>query len=500
MALQRILSQSLGRIPAPLLPLLPGVLLVPVLVRLLSDVHAGGVGLVLQFWCSALQPSLEPVLMRSLLGSIGVTLVMAVLSWLISSATGLALGLLCSRRVASLFGGRGWLARALRRVLAPVRALHELVWGLLLLQLFGLNGWVAVLAISLPYGALMARVVADQIDQKPSSAAQALCNGGASPAGTLITAVVPEAASGLLSHSGNRLDCALRSAVLLGVFGLGGIGTDLALSLQSLRFQEVWSGLWLLAGLMLLLDRLRQRPRLLGGLVLLCLVLTSSHLDLSIPQFSAPVLDTTTSPWLDALTQTDWVELIGSTLVVTLLAAALAIALPPLVLLLTLRRRRWRQPLWTLLRLIPAPLTALLLLLMIQPSIVLAAVALGLHHSGVMGRVMEEDLRNAGEQQLEALRQIGAGDRAAVLYGQLGPISRPYLAYGLVRLDVILRDTAVVGMVGGAGLGWQLIDSLGSFHWALVLWLLMAYGLLTLCGEAVSDWLQKAWSCKAVGV
>ena len=101
--------------------------------------------------------------------------------------------------------------------------------------------------------------------------------------------MVPEAASGLFSHSGHRLDCALRSAVLLGVFGLGGIGTDLALSLQSLRFQEVWSGLWLLAGLMLLLDRLRQHPKPLGLVVLLSLLLNSSQLNLSIPSFSAPL-------------------------------------------------------------------------------------------------------------------------------------------------------------------------------------------------------------------
>ena len=69
-----------------------------------------------------------------------------------------------------------------------------------------------------------------------------------------------------------------------------------------------------------------------------------------------------------------------------------------------------------------------------------------------------------------------------------------------MRLDVILRDTAVVGMVGGAGLGWQLIDSLGSFHWALVFWLLLAYGLLTLGGEVLTGWVQKTWSCKAVGI
>ena len=430
------------------MPLLPSLVLGPLLWRLLVDVHAGGVGLVLQFWGSALQPSLEPVVLRSLLAASAVTLVMAVLSWLISSGAGLILGLCllpaCRRPVRGNRVVRGHTATTA----GSGAALHELVWGLLLLQLFGLNGWVAVLAISLPYSALMARVVADQIDQKPSPAAQALSNSGASAATTLITAVVPEAASGLFSHSGHRLDCALRSAVLLGVFGLGGIGTDLALSLQSLRLQEVWSGLWLLAGLMLLLDRLRQHPKPLGLVVLLSLLLTSSQLNLSIPSFSAPLWKSSTAQLIEALIATPWVDLVGGTLVVTLLAAAIAIGLPPL-LLLTLRWRRLRQPLWALLRLIPAPLTALLLLLMIHPSGVLAAVALGLHHSGVMGRVMEEDLHNVGSQQFEAIRQIGACHPTAVLYGQLGPISRPYLAYGLVRLDVILRDTAVVGMVGG---------------------------------------------------
>ena len=480
------------------MPLLPSLLLLPVLLRLFMDLHAGGLNLVLRFWQAALQPSLDPMLLRSLLGAVATTLLMAVLSWVISTGAGLVLGLLCSQRVARLFGASGRMSAVLKYLLAPIRALHELIWGLLLLQLFGLNGWVAVLAISLPYSALMARVVADQLDNRSSSAAEALRNGGAPAGSTLITAVLPEAASGLLSHSGHRLDCALRSAVLLGVFGLGGIGTDLALSLQSLRFHEVWSGLWVLATLMLVLDRLRRRPLLLGLLVLLCLGSASSQLDLTVPQFTQTLPSTPSGQFLPALLETPWAELIGGTLLVTFIAAAIAIGLPPLVLLLTLDHRTLRQPLWALMRLIPVPLTALLLLLMFQPSAVLAAVALGLHHSGVMGRVMEEDLDHCSSDTTKALHQLGASQCSAVLYGQLGPISRPYLAYGLVRLDVILRDTAVVGMVGGAGLGWQLIDALGSFHWALVLWLLLAFGVLTLCGELISGWLQNTRSCKAV--
>ena len=171
-----------------------------------------------------------------------------------------------------------------------------------------------------------------------------------------------------------------------------------------------------------------------------------------------------------------------------------------LILLLAPTFKRPRHMLWALLRLMPAPLTALLLLLLVHPSAMLAGVALGLHHAGVMGRVMEHDLMTSAQQPIQALRQLGSGTRTIALIGQLAAIARPYLSYGLLRGDVILRDTAVVGMVGGAGLGWQLIDALGSFHWDLVVLLLIAYVVLTLSGELMSSRVQQSWCCKAVEI
>ena len=85
------------------MPLLPSLLLLPVLLRLFMDLHAGGLNLVLRFWQAALQPSLDPMLLRSLLGAVATTLLMAVLSWVISTGAGLFIGLLCSQRVARLF-------------------------------------------------------------------------------------------------------------------------------------------------------------------------------------------------------------------------------------------------------------------------------------------------------------------------------------------------------------------------------------------------------------
>ena len=81
------------------------------------------------------------------------------------------------------------------------------------------------------------------------------------PWAVLLTGLVPPLAEPISDHIGHRLDCALRSALILGVFGLGGLGTDLSLSLRSLQFQELWSGLWLLAIAIVVLDRLLRTLR-----------------------------------------------------------------------------------------------------------------------------------------------------------------------------------------------------------------------------------------------
>ena len=61
------------------------------------------------------------------------------------------------------------------------------------------------------------------------------------------------------------------------------------------------------------------------------------------------------------------------------------------------------------------------------------------------------------------------------------------MAYGAYRADVILRESVVVGLVGATGLGSQLLEALSSFAGDQLLALVLAYALLTLLGEDLSD-------------
>lgn len=508
--------RSVALRPAPpLWLLLPGLAAVPLLIALPGISHGGGWSLIGQFLLGALQPSLDPVVLRSVLEGLGVTLAIALLGWALSMVLGLVLGLASSRRVWLTCLGTALPAGLIRRLLALPRSIHELLWGLVLLQLLGLQPVVAIAAIALPFGALVARVVSDQIDNLPTTGLEALrCSGASAPA-ALLTALGPPLLPQLISYGGYRLECALRSATLLGVFGLGGLGTELRLTLQSLAFHELWSGLWLLLAAMLALEALlgwlrrrwaiperlslgrggvgwRGRELLLAiGLLLPLLLGLAWALQLdpaSLLQWQSwPPMGPADWPAVAAL---PWLTLVANTLALTLLAAALAVGMAPLLLLLA-EPWPWAQAalrgLWALGRLWPPPLTALLLLFVLEPGVVTGALALGFHNLGVLGRLLLESAESSPAGAQQALRCAGAGPRQALLYGRFSGLARPYLAYGAYRADVILRESVVVGLVGATGLGSQLMEALGSFAYDQLLALVLVYALLTLLGEEGSD-------------
>ncbi|MCT0213685.1 MULTISPECIES: ABC transporter permease [unclassified Synechococcus] len=505
---------SQRRPAAPLLMLLPALVLLPLAAVLPAVVHGGGWELIGQFAFAAITPSGDPVLLASALRGLGVTVAVALLGWAVSLALGLVGGVLSSRTVWRTMAGQVWPAGALRRLLAIPRSIHELLWGLLLLQLVGLQPAVAVLAIAIPYAALVARVVSDLLDALPTAPLEALRAAGADGPAALLTALGPALLPGVFSYGGYRLECALRSATLLGVFGLGGLGTELRLTLQSLQFHELWTCLWLLLAVMLLLEGLVRLLRrrwgmpgrfglaagavgsrgrelllatlaLLPVLLLLALALGVNPAALLVVQALPPF-----HPDWPAVLALPWGAMVGSTLLLTLLAAALAVGVAPLLLLLVAPwpwGRLLLQGLWALGRLWPPPLTALLMLFVLKPGLITAALALAFHNLGVLGRLLLEAADAAGGGAEAALRCAGCGPRLALFYGRFSGLSRSYLAYGAYRADVILRETVVVGLVGSAGLGTLLLEALSSFAVDQLLALVAVYAALTLLGEDLSD-------------
>ncbi len=505
---------KLVNITPTFIAIFPAIAILPIIKQLIQDLHIGGVETLLRFFSAAINPSLDQIVLSNALNGLIITIATAFLAWFFSIFIGTILGILSSNIFWEIFTNNSYIGIAIRRLLSIPRAIHEVVWGLLLLQILGLHPLVAIIAIVIPYSSIIARVIANQLDSLDNKSLVAINQTGADSASAFITSLIPPLFPLFATYAGYRLECALRGATLLGVFGLGGIGTELQLSLQSLEFNELWSSLWILGSFMFFLEQILSYIRhanfsinLKEKDVFFIFIIISLLIAIDLISLKALDIDLFTKIELHqlklptiielktAFIQLPLLKLIFTTLLLSVLSAGIAIGIPPLGLMIWPGKigGQVQSFIWLFFRLIPPPLTALLLLLCCEPSISLAALALGISNIGVMGRLLKDNLSQQNNSLFNAVKSVGAIDQISWLYGKLSPQSKSYLAFSAYRTDVLLRETALVGAVGGIGLGWQLQESLSSFNWAEVAVITFTFITLTLIGESLSDKTQEYW-------
>ncbi len=482
--------------------------------------NPGGTAQLGRFASAAVQPAVDAAFLGVLARSALVTVAYAAAGTALALALGAAGAVLVSR---TTWGRRraGWLA--VRGVLAVPRGLHEAVWGLLLVNLLGLDPWVGVLAIGLPCGAVTAKVFADLVDEVPRGAYRALLAVGAGRTAAALYGLLPPAAGGLLSYAFYRLECAVRSAVVLGMVGAGGLGYQLALSFTSLRWEQVWSAVYALSLLCLLAEvagrALRRRlaappssarrdpvptAAVVGTAVLVgwsCWYLALSPASLVSERTVAQLTYVLDAAWPPA-TGGDLLRTVGASAVDTVQTSVIAVAVALLGALLlagpaarpagrpTPARRATGALLrggLLLLRAVPPPVWALVLLFVLLPGVLPGALALGVYTLGVLGRLAAEATEELDPRPRAALTALGARPAGAWLYGVLPQAAGPVLAHTLYRWEVAVRDTVLVGLLGAGGLGALLASELATFDWAAVTTVLAAVVVLTWAVDVVSD-------------
>ncbi len=200
----------------------------------------------LDFWQAGLHPDLHLSLLATAWQGMLTTFAYAVWGTILSLCLGFIGSILISEVGRQVFGSAPWLGRGLRAILVVPRAIHEMLWGLLLINLWGLDPLTAIAAITIPYSAIVAKVFADILDDTPRQPLQALIQSGVHPGSALLYGLLPLASKNLLSYSFYRFECSLRSAATLGIIGVGGLGHEIFLSLQSLRYEQVWTFIYVL--------------------------------------------------------------------------------------------------------------------------------------------------------------------------------------------------------------------------------------------------------------
>jgi phosphonate transport system permease protein len=158
------------------------------------------------------------------------------------------------------------------------------------------------------------------------------------------------------------------------------------------------------------------------------------------------------------------IETINIALVSTLIGGALAVVLafastrmldvwPPLI---PITRR-----LMDIMRAFPELIIALFLIYVLGGGPVPAMIAVAFHTAGALGKLFSEVNENIDQKPIEGLRSVGANWVERMRFGALPQVLPNYLSYFLLRLEINVRASAILGYVGAGGIGVELRRTIG---------------------------------------
>jgi len=107
-------------------------------------------------------------------------------------------------------------------------------------------------------------------------------------------------------------------------------------------------------------------------------------------------------------------------------------------------------------RAIPEIVIALILIFLLGGGPVPAMIAIAFHTGGALGKLFSEVAENADLKPVEGLRSVGATWFQQMYLGVLPQVAPNWLSYGLMRFEINIRASAILGFVGSGGIGYDL--------------------------------------------
>ena len=509
-------------------------------------------------------PDFSPGFLRIVFHALVSTMATAIAGTILSVLIAVPLGALGTpilwRRGILLAGeNRNWFvalqsfaSRTVLALLGFLRAIPDLVWGLLFVTAVGLGSLAGALALAVAYAGVLGRVYADvfgDVDPRPLEALQAM---GATRAQIFLRGIWPQALPSVTAYTLYSFECCVRAASVLGFVGAGGIGYEISLSMRLFEYRQVMTLILAFVLLLFLTDivsrRLRTRLgpnagslrkrqwfngesfvwRTAGYAVLVVVAGTSFYFTgFSPDHFGEANILKNMLRFCRGMFPLDFAKgfvlslppLLMQTLAISILGSLMGVviggilAIPATSTLVLVhpdspgsrsqakRGLRWSiywaaRLLLNLLRSIPDLVWVLVCILVVGIGPFAGTLAIGLHTAGVLGKLYAETLEEVPVQPVEALRALGAGPLQLLAWALWPQAKRTLGSYTVLRWETNLRVSAILGLVGGGGLGQAIYNNVQlGFYSRLATLLLLVYLLVI-----ASDWIGDTVSRRTVGV
>ncbi|MBK5933068.1 phosphonate transport system permease protein [Rhodovulum imhoffii] len=128
-------------------------------------------------------------------------------------------------------------------------------------------------------------------------------------------------------------------------------------------------------------------------------------------------------------------------------------------------------------RAIPEIVIALVLIFVMGGGPVPAMIAIAFHTAGALGKLFSEVNENADLKPVEGLQSVGASWAQRMMLGIIPQVAPNYISYALLRFEINIRASAILGFVGAGGIGYELKNAMswgqGKFDEAAAIFILL---------------------------
>jgi phosphonate transport system permease protein len=422
------------------------------------------------------------------------TVAMAAGGMLIACALGVPLAMLIGARVPG--------AQLLYGAISAIRAIPDLTLAILCVVVVGIGPAAGTLALAIFYTAMVAKVFADLFltaDERPLDALRAT---GGSRLSVALFGLLPLTVSDLVSMGCYSFECAVRAAVIVGAVGGGGLGTELVGTLNAFDYHRATTLIIILVLIVASLDSLswllRRNPSLTLWLVPFGLAALWAYRPETVAlRHAASVIGAMFPPALPDEAVRQLPRLLAETIEIAVAGTALGAVLAlPLALvaarnIVPLPAARAVHGLLEIMRAVPEVVWGLILVTAVGVGPVAGIFALGIHSSGVLGKLYAESCENVARAPVQALEATGAARISTAFFAILPLASGAISVHTLFRLEWNLRAATVVGMIGAGGIGQALYNAQQLFFYDQMMAYVAITWIIVVISDLLSDWTRR---------
>lgn len=129
---------------------------------------------------------------------------------------------------------------------------------------------------------------------------------------------------------------------------------------------------------------------------------------------------------------------------------------------------------------------ALLLVQIVGPGLFAGMLAIAVRGIGMISKLFYEAIEEIDQEQIEAIKSTGASTAQIFIYGYLPQLMPTYVGVTVMRWEINIRESTIIGIVGGGGIGFLLNSAINRLRWDQVLVILITILVTVFIAEWVS--------------